>query len=105
MRTELNIRREFVSRLRQLTVTHNSREVWVDFLVVSFCSLYWGDNEVCLAEISTREARYTLRENELLAEMFALAKGGILEEVDRSLQLEEDEEWAGGLLRYIMEHI
>ena len=101
----MNIRREFVSRLRQLTVTHNSREVWVHFLVVSFCSLYWGDNEVCLAEISTREARYTLRENELLAEMFALAKGGILEEVHRSLQLEEDEEWAGGLLRYIMEHI
>ena len=105
MRTKLNIRREFVSRLRQLTVTHNSREVWVDFLVVSFCSLYWGDNEVCLAEISSREAHYTLRENELLAEMFALAEREILEEVHHSLYLEEDEEWAWVLLRYIVEHI
>ena len=105
MRTELSIRRKFVARFRQLTKTHDSREVWVDFLVVSFCSLYWGDNEVCLAEISTREARYTLRENELLAEMFALAEGGILEEVHRSLCLEEDEEWAWGLLRYIVEHL
>lgn len=58
-----------------------------------------------LAEISSREARYTLRENELLAEMFALAEGGILEEVHRSLCLEEDEEWAWGLLRYIVEHL
>lgn len=105
MRTELSIRREFIAKFRQLTAAHDSREVWVDFLVVSFCSLYWGDNEVCLAEISTREARYTLRENELLAEMFALAEGGILEEVHRSLCLEEDEEWAWGLLRYIVEHL
>lgn len=77
----------------------------MDFLVVSFCSLCWTDNEVCLAEISVREARYTLKENELLAEMFALAERGILEEVHRSLRLEEDEEWANGLLRYIMEHL
>lgn len=105
MRTELSIKEEFVSRFRQLTTAHDSREVWVDFLVVSFCSLHWADGEVCLAEISSREARYTLRENELLAEMFALAEGGILEEVHRSLCLEEDEEWAWGLLRYIVEHL
>ncbi len=57
------------------------------------------------AEIAAREARYTLKENELLAEMFVLAERGILEEVHRSLRLEEDEEWANGLLRYIMEHL
>lgn len=105
MRTRLTARKEFVARFRRLATTHDSREVWRDFLVVSFCSLCWTDNGVCLAEISAREARYTLKENELLAEMFVLAERGILEEVHRSLRLEEDEEWANGLLRYIMEHL
>lgn len=105
MRTELSIRREFVARFRQLAKAHDSREVWMDFLAISFCSLCWTDGEVCLAEISAREARYTLMENELLAEMFALAEKGVMEEVHRSLWLGEDEEWARGLLRYIMERL
>ncbi len=105
MRTRLTARKEFFARFRRLAKTHDSREVWVDFLAVSFCSLRWADGEVCLAEISAREARYTLKENELLAEMFVLAERGILEDVHRSLRLEEDEEWANGLLRYIMEHL
>ena len=76
MRTRLTAGKEFAARFRRLSKTHDSREVWMDFLVVSFCSLRWADGEICLAEIAAREARYTLKENELLAEMFVLAAGG-----------------------------
>lgn len=91
-----------ITRFRQLTVTHDAREVWEDFLVVSFCSLCWTDGEVCQAEIAAVEARYTCRENELLAEMFAIVDREELEEIHRSLEMGK---WASGLLRYIVDHI
>ena len=108
MRTKVNAKTEFLARFRQLTTARCLLEVWTDFLTVSFCSICWTDNEVCQAEISAVEGRYQPQENELMAEMFALAAAGdagFLEDAYQSFHLGQASKRIIGLMRYVQENL
>lgn len=102
MREYLNTRDAFIVRLRRLAAAHDVREAWAGFLTASFCSLCQTEEEVRLAEMLALEARHTPDEYAILAEMFALARKDVLEEVHRSIGMGEREAWATGLLQYIL---
>lgn len=67
-----NNRLGFCKRFWSLTKERRPGDVWADFIVSTFCSYAFPENEVSQAELFTITERYSLKEQETLAEMYVL---------------------------------